>query len=143
MISPVTAHALIASITFPFVPCIPSSEDRYTLPYGSNSSFKKSSSRYPSTMDFSQSSSFASCSIGGIPIPPPIRIAFPDSFIKPFPSGPRISTVSPACNFENSFVPFPAIRYTRRSVPASLSIPHKLIGLGSIRLPSFEYTETN
>ena len=50
-------------------------------------------SRNPSTIDFSQVSSFASCSIGGIPIPPPIRIAFLSFFVNPFPRGPSIVIV--------------------------------------------------
>ena len=82
---------------------------------------------------------FASSSIGGIPIPPPIRKAFfPGSTVNPFPSGPSTRIVSPAFNRENSSVPVPSpvTRYTRRSVPASASIPHRLIGRGSSLLAS-------
>ena len=82
---------------------------------------------------------FASSSIGGIPIPPPMRNAFfPSNNGKPFPRGPNTSIVSPAVSAENSFVPAPATRYTRRSSPFSLSIPQRLMGLGSSLDPSLE-----
>ena len=59
----------------------------------------------------------------------------------PLPSGPWISRVWPLLICENSFVPFPAIRYTILSL--SSSILHILIGLGRSLEPSFEYTDIN
>ena len=85
--------------------------------------------------------SLASCSIGGTPIPPPIRNAFfPGCTVKPFPRGPKILTLSPLTSFENSSVPVPSpvTRYTRRMVSSSLFMPQRLIGRGSSLLLSFE-----
>ena len=42
---------------------------------------------------------------------------------------------------ENSAVPFPATRYTRRIAPSFLSISQILIGLGSRLLPSLQMAE--
>ena len=104
---------------------------------------RKSSSRKPSTICFSQSISFASSNIGGIPIPPPIKNAFFSFFGNPFPSGPVILRIPPVCIPENSSVPFPTLRYTRRMALSFLSISQILIGLGSSLLPSLQYTDTN
>ena len=123
--------SLIASRTFPFVPILPSSEAIKTLPYCLSSSARKvSPSLKPSTIIFSPSRFFASSSIGGIPIPPPISILDFESVGKPFPSGPKTFISSPALSFENSFVPVssPVTLYT--SLIESLSTSHILIGLG-------------
>ena len=79
-------------------------------------------------------------------MPPPIRnTLFPlvSSIGKPFPRGPRISMVSPGCFLENSVVPAPAILYTMRRAPFSLSISQILIGLGRILPESSQYREIN
>ena len=71
-------------------------------------------------------------------MPPPIKNAFFSCFGKPLPSGPITLSCMPVCMEENSSVPFPATRYTRRSAPSFLSISQILIGLGSSLLPSLQ-----
>ena len=150
MISASNFCSRIASITFPFVPTLPSSVEIYSSPAASNSSFKNVCAlRYPTTICFfSHCICFASSRIGGTPIPPPIRKArFPSAFStgKPFPSGPITGIVSPAFSLENSSVPVfaPVTRYTRRSRLFSRSISQRLIGRGSSLLPSLLYNDTN
>ena len=137
----------IASSTLPFVPQLPSSVAMTTSEYAFRSSTRNSSSRNPNTeisrgAPFSSSpaaSVLASCTIGGIPIPPPMRkTVFPACPFRtdsgnPFPSGPVRSTLSPADRRENSSVPLPATRNTSRSSPLSGSAPQMLIGRGRSR----------
>ena len=69
-------------------------------------------------------------SIGGVPIPPPITIAFlPSLTSKPLPRGAIISIRSPLLIVAISSVPLPLISKTILRVPFSLSIPQIEIGL--------------
>ena len=136
--------SLIASNTLPFVPMLPSSAAIYTFPWFSSSFARKILlSLNPSTMIFSPSNCFAVSSIGGIPIPPPMRIVDLESVGKPFPRGPKTLISSPVFKFENSFVPAfsPVTLYT--SLIESLLTSQILIGLGKSFEGSFVYTFTN
>lgn len=73
----------------------------------------------------------------------PIKILLPERGVNPLPSGPTTAIVSPSCLPENSNVPAPATRYTKRIMRLAASISHILIGLGSSLLPSSLYSDKN
>ena len=121
--SAVSFSSRTASSTLPLVPALPSSVATYTVPSFRNSSSRNRSSRYPRIICFSPDMLLAVSSMGGIPMPPPISSTFrplASSRGKPLPKGPMTSIVSPCLSRENSSVPFPAIRYTSRSLPCRI-----------------------
>mgnify|MGYP007030231034 CR=1 FL=1 len=92
--------------------------------------------------------SFASCNIGGTPIPPPIRNAFlPFSTVNPLPSGPIIFMVSPIHSLPHSATFSPTISYSGRpSIRRSWNSPlDGLDVLTRMKIPLFSslHTSTN
>ena len=85
--------------------------------------------------------SFAAPSIGGQPIPPPIKIPrFVLSGKNPLPRGPKISSSSPAFLSDIHFVPSPRTSNTIVIVPFCLSISEIEIGRRRVFSPHRTFT---
>ena len=136
--SPFASCSFSGSVTKSCLPAVPSSVQRMvSAPDAWNSSCNVTifAERKPHIAVARSPYTCASDSIGGLPIPPPTTTTCFASgrMVKPCPSGPRMSTFSPARTLARASVPVPFTSNTMVRVPAALLISQIEIGRRSVQ----------